>query len=111
MSQAAGAAAIRLRDEGRSRARSLTWWAAVGAAAVTAVGAAIAASTVPGRTLDQSQSTAPPSGTGGGDPSGGSGATDPGGSSDSGGGSIFQGNPPPQVAPGRGSPFAVTGGS
>lgn len=83
----------------------------MGAAAVTAVGAAIAASTVPGRTIDQSQPAAPQQGATGGDLFGGSGTTDSGSSENSGGDSLFQGNPPPQVAPGGGSPFAVSGGS
>lgn len=106
MSQPVGAAAVHLRDQGRSRARSLTWWAAAGATGMTVIGAAIAASTVPGRSLDQSQASAPQSSSNGDDTSG-----DTGGTSDS-GGSVFQANPPPQVQPpGRGSPFAVSGGS
>lgn len=110
MTHAAGAAAARLRDEGRSRARALTWWAAIGATAVTAVGAAVAASTVPGRAADQSQTTS--QAPNGDTPDGSGGTTDPGNPSDSGGGSAFQGNQPPQVLPSRGgTPFAVSGGS
>ncbi|MBV8195039.1 MAG: hypothetical protein JOY80_05870 [Candidatus Dormibacteraeota bacterium] len=55
--------AQRDRDEGLSRARRLTWWAAAAAVGVTAAGAAIAANTIPGHTLDQNPAPAASSGS------------------------------------------------
>lgn len=86
------------RDDGRARARRLTWWAAAAATAVTAAVAGIAAATVPGHTVDAQAQTAPnPSGDG----SGGSG----GGFDPSSG--TFN---PPQPA-GSNGPLIVSGGS
>ena len=95
------------RDEGRSRARRLTWWAAAAATAVTAAGAGIAAVTVPGHTVDAQAQPAPATS---GDGSGG------GSVGGSGGGSVGGFDPnsgasnPPQPAGGNG-PLIISGGS
>lgn len=52
--------AQRDRDEGLARARRLTWWAAIGATGFTALGAAIAAQTIPGHALGQAPAAAAP---------------------------------------------------
>jgi hypothetical protein len=104
-------AAARSRDEGRARARSLTWWAAVAASAVTGIGAGIAAATIPGHNVAQAQSAAPSAGSGATDPGAvtpGSGS-DPGSITDPGGGGFTPAQPP---SFGRGSgPAIVSGGS
>ena len=50
--------AQRDRDQGLARARRLTWWAAIGATGATALGAAIAAQTIPGHALGQAPAAA-----------------------------------------------------
>lgn len=90
------APATHARDEGRARARRLTWWAAAAATAMTAAGAGLAAVTVPGHTVDAQAQTAPSA------PDDGS-----GGGSDPNSGAF---NPP--QAPGAGNaPVFISGGS
>ena len=99
-------AAKRSRDEGRARARSLTWWAAVAATAITGIGAGIAAATVPGHNVAQAQTSSPAAGgSGGSDPGA---ITDPGSISNPDGGGFTPAQPP---SVGRGRPSIVSGGS
>ena len=97
----------RARDEGRARARRLTWWAAAGATAVTAAAAGIAAVSVPGHTVDAQAQTAPNT------PTDGSGNGSAGGS-DGGFSGGFDPNSgafnPPQPARGN-PPSIISGGS
>ncbi|MBV8526995.1 MAG: hypothetical protein JOZ75_01630 [Candidatus Dormibacteraeota bacterium] len=88
------------RDEGRARARRLTWWAAGAAAAVTAAGAGIAAATVPGHTVDAQAQTAPSS-AGDAPNNGSGGGFDPG----------SVGSNPPQSSAGTSGPLFISGGS
>lgn len=106
-------AAKRTRDAGRARARSLTWWAAVAATAVTGIGAGVAAATVPGHNVAQAQTSSPAGdGSGGSDPGAitdpGSASSDPGSISNPGSGGSTPAQPP---SVGRGRPSIVSGGS
>lgn len=94
------ASPMHARDEGRARARRLTWWAAAAAAAVTAAGAGIAAVTVPGHTIDAQAQTSPSS------PGDGSGSSSDGGFDPNSG--TFN---PPQAAAGSSGPVFISGGS
>ena len=96
--------ATHVRDEGRARARRLTWWAAVAATALTGAGAGIAAVTVPGHTVDVRAQSAPSS------PDNGSGGSASGGGTDPTAGTNF---PPAQAPqPGQGGgPLFISGGS
>lgn len=95
------------RDEGRARARRLTWWAAAAATTVTAAAAGIAAVSVPGHTVNAQAQTAPDTSGGGAD----SGST---GGSAGGSGGGFDPNSgtfsPPLPARGN-PPSIISGGS
>lgn len=86
--------AQRDRDAGLARSRRITWYAAIGAAGVTAAAAAIAANTIPGHALDQQAASSASSAASA------SGAASSGDTSSNGVYDPWAGSqPPPQQAP------------